>query len=125
MIRLFMAAALLLALIPPPFTIPLAQADAEPPRYDVDGLCFRQANTPDGVSDVSVAQCLSRQSEALDAIRHNWDATPAYIQDDCDVRTRATGDPDYTALENCIQTQMRQDIPQGGAPGAAASTSGD
>ncbi|GAA4483126.1 hypothetical protein [Gluconacetobacter asukensis] len=88
-----------------------AWADADPPRYDSDGLCFRQANMPDGLSPETLAHCLANQSMALDVIRHEWNQVPSFAQEDCDQRIRASGNPDYHTLQNCLQMQMRENEP--------------
>ncbi|CCG42676.1 hypothetical protein [Magnetospirillum molischianum] len=88
-----------------------AWAEARPPRYDVNGLCRRLANTPDGI-DVQLEQkCLRDQSDALDTVKRLWLDTPAYIQRDCDLRARADGDKDYALLRKCIRDQLNQTQP--------------
>lgn len=83
-------------------------ADERPPRYDLDGLCSRQANTPDGFSPETMATCLSAQGDALEAIRRVWPDTPGYIQDNCDYRAKAEGDGDYLILGACVRAQTLQ-----------------
>ncbi|MBX0345063.1 hypothetical protein K2X14_09480 [Acetobacter sp. TBRC 12305] len=91
-----------------PFATRPARADALPPRYDTNGLCFRNANTADGLSPEAVASCIASQGNALNAIRRLWDNIPPDLADDCDRRIRASGAQDYNALENCLKLQMRQ-----------------
>ncbi|MFT8656158.1 hypothetical protein [Acetobacter papayae] len=85
-----------------------AHAEGWPPRYDTDGLCFRNANSTDGFSPEAVTSCLASQSNALNRLRRIWDVIPTGLEDDCDERTRITGRQDYIALENCIKEQMSQ-----------------
>jgi hypothetical protein len=85
-----------------------ARAEGLPPRYDTDGLCFRNANSTNGFAPEAVTSCVASQSNALNRLRRMWDALPAALADDCDERTRATGRQDYIALENCLKVQMSQ-----------------
>ncbi|MFT9257740.1 MAG: hypothetical protein ABF535_06665 [Acetobacter sp.] len=98
---------LVLALAGWPYSLP-ARADALPPRYDTNGLCFRNANTADGLSPDAIASCIASQGNALNAIRRQWDNIPPDLSNDCDQRIRASGSQDYNALENCLKLQMRQ-----------------
>lgn len=86
----------------------VARAEGLPPRYDTDGLCFRNANSTDGFAPEAVTSCVASQSNALNRLRRMWDVLPAALADDCDERTRATGRQDYIALENCLKVQMSQ-----------------
>jgi hypothetical protein len=94
-----------------------ARAEARPPRFDVDSHCSLVANTPDGFSVELEQQCFQRQSDAEDSIKRVWDETPEYIQDDCTVRSRASGDADYEILRQCIHDEMRQALPGVAMPG--------
>ncbi len=93
-----------------------ARADIDPPRYDSSGLCLRESNTPEGISGETVMECLSSQRHAFDDIRKRWNEIPATVQDMCDQSTRATGKPDYNALQNCLRTQMRRNPPAATIP---------
>lgn len=86
-------------------------AQGLPPRYDTNGLCFRNANSVDGFSPDSITSCLATQSNAYNRVRRAWDSIIPDLSDDCDARTRATGKQDYVALENCLKVQMSQNAP--------------
>lgn len=85
-----------------------ALADERPPRYDIDGLCSRRSDTPDGFSSETMAQCLSGQEDSLEAVRRIWPDTPAYIQRDCDLRAKVEREGDFQILDACVRTQLRQ-----------------
>jgi len=89
-------------------TLP-AFADERPPRYDIDGLCSRLSNTPDGFSPETMARCLEIQSDAMESVRKVWQNTPDYIQSDCDHRARVDRDGDYQILDVCVRVQLRQE----------------
>lgn len=86
-------------------------AGIDPPRYDSSGLCLRQANTSENLFGEVVMQCLSNQRRVYDDIRRRWNEIPDSIQDMCDQSTRATGKPDYTALQSCLHTQLLRNPP--------------
>jgi O-antigen/teichoic acid export membrane protein len=86
-----------------------ASADERPPRFDVDELCSRAANSPDGLSSETLQRCLSEQGDTLDRLKHLWPSVPDYIQRDCQARIRARHDDNYDALEKCVKDQIRQD----------------
>ncbi|MDR3439122.1 hypothetical protein [Telmatospirillum sp.] len=94
----------------------MAFADERPARYDMDGYCARLSNTSDGFSPEVMQRCLVAQSDALDQVKRLWANTPDYIQRDCDLRTRARGDEDYTLLEKCIHDQLHQSPPDVALP---------
>jgi hypothetical protein len=87
---------------------PGAWADERPPRYDLDGLCSRRSDTPDGFSPETMAHCLSAQEDALEAVRRAWNGAPDYIQRDCDLRAKIEREGDYQILDNCVRKQLRQ-----------------
>ncbi|MTJ81809.1 MAG: hypothetical protein F8N37_12430 [Telmatospirillum sp.] len=88
-----------------------ARADDRPQRFDMNGLCGRQANTPDGRSSEVEQRCIMAQSDAQASVRRIWPTTPVYIQRDCTLRARAEGEGDYALLLKCIRDQLGQAQP--------------
>ncbi|GEM_PF-3183165 len=84
-------------------------ADERPPRYDLDGLCSRRANTPDGLSAETMANCLAAQGDALESVRRVWPGAQDYIQRDCDLRAKVDREGDYDILDRCVRAQLRQE----------------
>ncbi|SAH81177.1 Uncharacterised protein [Bordetella ansorpii] len=85
-----------------------AWADIDPPRYDSNLFCRLRANTPDGFSDIAMAQCLASQRHALDRIRMEWLELPEEIQTGCDEFTRRRDPLNYVAMQSCIEAQKRR-----------------
>jgi len=84
-------------------------ADERPPRYDLDGLCSRRANTPDGFSPETMANCLAAQGDSLESVRRIWPNARDYIQRDCDLRAKVDREGDYDILDRCVRAQLRQE----------------
>ena len=89
------------------FALPIANASAELPAYDLKAFCHKVASSGN-VSDPQaiVKGCYQVERESYDALKPIWDKLPAKVRAYCNKVARANGPGSYIVLEGCVAEEQ-------------------
>ncbi len=81
-------------------------ANAEIPRYDVEGYC-KSVKEVSGGSDMIYNGCIDMEQEAYNSLKPNWERYTEKTKKYCNDVGKVSGGS-YTILEGCIDMELEE-----------------